>query len=383
MKNTLLILIWLSLIFVSARFVPSWRSQNSYIDLLPVSAQQVLQQQENVAVDIFALPNSPAANLVDNFLQPLVQSIPYVEINYIDINQNPELVQQHQINKQGEMVVHVDEQSFHLTTLSYEAFFNGLKRLSQPADQWMVFLEEMSSRSFDGDQPNGMSDWVKSLKVANYHSIVLSWNRRLELPKQAKVIVLTSPANNLTVDQFNWLETQISRGISLLWLADPQTADKQPALSLMFDVMRTSAFHAGHLIVKDFPKHPINQAFDRPLDLVDVMPFDTANTPIWLNEQNQTLAAIQEVGESRLMVIGDSDFLSNAFLYSGGNLEMSFRLVDWLLHHDDRIDLPTIGTNQAQLHYRKSEILWFSAIMLIMVPLLLIMIGIYYWRKTK
>ena len=378
-----LIVIWVTLIFVAAKYVPSWRTQHAYIDLLPDSAQQVLLQQDEIIIDVFALPNSPAAKLVDNFLQPLVVSLPAVEINYIDTNQNPELVQLHQINKQGEMLVHKADQSFHLTTLSYEAFFNGLKRFNQSGDEWIVFLEELSSKSFSDDQPSSISDWIKSLRVANYHSIILPWSEQLILPNQAELIILISPAENLTAAQFNWLEAQISQGISILWLMDPQTVVQQPALSLMFDVMKTSTYYPGHLVVKNFPDHEINHAFDRPLDLVEVMPFETANQPLWVNEQEQTLAATQEVGISRLMAIGDSDFLSNAFLYSGGNLEMSFRLIDWLLRHEDRIDLPTIGTENSQLHFSKTEILWFSGVMLILIPLFFVILGLYYWRKNK
>jgi ABC-type uncharacterized transport system involved in gliding motility auxiliary subunit len=102
-----------------------------------------------------------------------------------------------------------------------------------------------------------------------------------------------------------------------------------------------------------------------------------------LNEQGQVLASTQTLTNSRLMVIGDSDFLSNAFVNSGGNLEMSFRLIDWLLQQDDRIDLPSIGLHHTQLHFSKNEILFFSAMMLLIVPLLLLIVGIYFWRRNK
>ena len=388
------VLLWLCAVFLAARWVENWRITQHYTDLIPTSAQQVLAAQTELKIDVFALPDSAAAKLVSNFLKPLINQLKAVEINYIDSSQNPELAQLYGIYKQGEMVVHSGDEKFQLSTLSYEAFFNGLKRINQPKNRWIVFLENLSSHSFNGQngstQNNSYSAWLKQLMAANYQAMVLPWQPQMKLPKQAQLIVLAAPEISLTDIQMQWLEAQIGQGRSVLWLTDPRYASQQPALSLLFDVMRTEAFHQGQLVIKSYPEHFINQNFDRPLDLSEVMPFETANQPLWLNEKNQVLAATQQIDglddsltSSRLMVIGDSDFLSNPHLYSGGNLEMSYRLVDWLLQHDDRIDLPSIGMGVTQLHFSANEILWFAGIMLILIPLLLLIMAGYFWRKTK
>ena len=393
------VVLWLLAVFLAARWVENWRISKDYTDLLPTAAQQVLAEQPKLIIDVFALPDSAAAKLVGNFLQPLVNVLKAAEVNYIDSSQNPALAQQYSIQKQGEMVVRSGDDNFQLSTLSYEAFFNGLKRLSQPQDRWIVFLENLSSHSFNAQnssiQNNSYSAWLKQLMAANYRSMVLAWQPQMVLPKQAQLIVLAAPSVSLTTLQINWLETQISQGRSVLWLTDPRYATLQPALSLLFDVMRTDAFHQGQLVIKEYPEHFINQNFDRPLDLSEVMPFETSNQALWLNEKNQVLAATQEIevdeieglndsqSASRLMVIGDSDFLSNQHLNSGGNLEMSYRLIDWLLQHDDRIDLPSIGVGDTQLHFSAHEILWFAGIMLILIPLLLLIMAGYFWRKGK
>ncbi len=387
MKNVLLIAAWLLLVLLSAKTVPAWRVTNQYADLLPASAQQVLHQHPPISIDVFAQPESAAAVLVDNFLQPLLDSLPAASVNHIDASLSPELVKQYGIQKQGEMVVHSGEQYFQLSSLSYEAFFNGLKRMSQPSDRWIVFLDGLQGKTFDAGQANSYSDWLGALKAANYRSVVLNWQPQLQLPKMARLVVLPSPASSLTDAQMAWLEAQIEQGLSLFWLADPQTAVQQPALSLLFDVMRTDAYHAGRLVIKQYNEHAINKDFDRPLDLYDVMPFVTANQPLWLNDKQQVLAASQEIsganGLSRLLVIGDSDFLNNSYLRSGGNLEMSFRVLDWLLQHDNRIDLPSIGLHQSQLHFSQQHILLFAGVMLIIVPLLMLLLGAYFWYKSR
>ena len=149
MKRITVMLLWLVLVFLLTRFVPNWQAKTAYAELLPASAKQVLAQQPPLQIDVFALPGTPAASLVDNFLAPLLDGLPEAAVNYIDASQNPEVVQTHQISKQGEMIIRHQDRDFQLSTLSYEAFFNGLKSLNQTADKWVVFFDSLGGKSFN------------------------------------------------------------------------------------------------------------------------------------------------------------------------------------------------------------------------------------------
>ena len=381
MKTAVSLFVWLTLVMLAARFIENHRMEHAYAALLPESARMVLAQQDQLQIEVFARPDSAAAQLVNNFLQPITSVVKGAEVSYIDIEQQPELRQSLGIEKIGEMLIHQGEQSFHLSTLSYEAFFNGLKRLNSQDDAWVLFLDGLGGKPLSGRQPLGYDQWISALQAANYRVAILNWTTALGLPDEVGLIVLPAPAEPVSEDARLWLERQAQAGRGLLWLTDPLLTSDQPELSLLFDVVQTDAFHQGHLILKSLPDHPINAAFDRPLDLVGVMPYETSNPVLWHNEQQQAVASVSQLAGSRQVVIGDSDFLANDHLFSGGNLEMSFRLVDWLLGQDQRIDLPSIGQWQSELYYEASEVLWFAALMLIVVPILLILAGLFVWIK--
>lgn len=381
MKTVVSLVFWLVLVMLAARFVENHRSDSQYAALMPESARSVLNQQKDLSIEVFAHPDSAAAQLVNNFLQPILSAVGTASVSYIDIDQQPEIRQSLGIEKQGEMRIHQGEQNFHLNSLSYEAFFNGLKRLSLKGDAWVVFLDGMSGKSLSGQQPLGYDRWIKALQSANYRVAILDWSEALTLPDQVELIILPAPAEPASKSMRLWLEQQAQLGRGLLWLTDPLLTSDQPELSLLFDVVQTEAFHEGHLILKSFPEHPVNQAFDRPLDLIGVMPYETANEVLWHNNQHQALASVSQLANSRQAVVGDSDFLANSYVFSGGNLEMSFRLVDWLLEQDDRIDLPAIGQWQSELYYAASEVLWFAALMLIVIPILLMLAGLFVWFR--
>ncbi len=383
MKKWLIGTAWLTLLFVLVNYIPAWRVSSSYHKLISTSAEQVLQQQDPLVIDVFAAQGSVAAQLVNNFLQPLVTQLPSVAVNYLDLKENPSLAGNRTVNAQGEMLIRQGTQEFHLKTLSYEAFFNGLKRFEQTATAWLVILDGWQGKSMGTSSQSGIGQWVADLRSLNYAVVTLSWQPQLRLPQDVKGLIIPAPKESISQEVVDWLQDQSQQGINLWWVTEPELAHSQPALSLMFDVMPLGSYHAGHLILKSLPPHQLNSRFDRPLDLVEVLPFETMAEPLWFDTTGQVVAATQQLSGQRLLVTGDGDFISNAHLYSGGNFEMSIRLVDWLLGYDDRVDLPSIGLQQSQIHLNQTQVLSFSGLMIILIPLLLVLIAVRAWFKHR
>lgn len=49
---------------------------------------------------------------------------------------------------------------------------------------------------------------------------------------------------------------------------------------------------------------------------------------------------LETPAEQRIVVIGDGDFLSNAYLGNGGNLDLGINMVQWLSRGDALINIP-------------------------------------------
>ncbi|WP_154224468.1 hypothetical protein [Marinicella rhabdoformis] len=391
LRTLVLIMCWLAAVFAVAKWVPVQSHQLSYKDLLPSNAQEILNQQKHTDIDVFATENSDAGKKVAEFLSPVISLLPDVRVNYLDPASQVEVMAQHGISRQGSMLVRQggtveDPEGGHLFVmkeLSYEQWFNGLKKLQTPKDDWLVLLEGFEGGDLRGEAPEGFEQWYQSIKNAGYQVAMMSWQEGLNLPSNVKLIMLLAPKKEVSGEVVEWLQQQITQGVSIWWLTEPEQAQQQNHLSLLFDVMPLDSFYAGPLVLKDFPDHAINQSFDRPIDLYQAMTFETASDQVWQNEQGQTLAAAQVMGESRLLVTGDSDFVNNGRLLSGGNLEMSLRQLDWLLGIDDRIDLPTIGMAQSQIHLTKNQVLLYSVLMLLVLPGLLLLVALGVWYRNR
>ena len=90
-----------------------------------------------------------------------------------------------------------------------------------------------------------------------------------------------------------------------------------------------------------------------------------------------------EIGEQRVVVLGDGDFISNAYLGNGANLELGERLINWLSHDDALIAIPP----KVAMDTRLEMSVWASAMygfgFLLLLPGGLVIAGIVIWLKRR
>jgi ABC-type uncharacterized transport system involved in gliding motility auxiliary subunit len=87
--------------------------------------------------------------------------------------------------------------------------------------------------------------------------------------------------------------------------------------------------------------------------------------------------------QQRIVVVGDGDFLSNAYIGNVGNLDMGLRIVLWLIHEDRFIDIPAKTATDKNLQLTQTAVAVVGFGFLIIIPLLLIGTGFIIWRKRK
>ncbi len=88
-----------------------------------------------------------------------------------------------------------------------------------------------------------------------------------------------------------------------------------------------------------------------------------------------------EISSSRLVVLGDSDFINNEFLI-GANKELFLRCIDWLLSRDDIINIPQRMFNEVKLTIDGSLLKMIFTFIVIGLPLLIIITGIFVaWKR--
>ena len=88
--------------------------------------------------------------------------------------------------------------------------------------------------------------------------------------------------------------------------------------------------------------------------------------------------------QQRVVVIGDADFLSDAYLGQGGNLDLSMRILNWLTRDESLLSIPVKTAPDGQLDLSKAAQASIGFGFLIVIPLLLLASGTtIWWRRRK
>ena len=87
--------------------------------------------------------------------------------------------------------------------------------------------------------------------------------------------------------------------------------------------------------------------------------------------------------QQRIAVIGDGDFLANAYLGNGGNLELGLQLFNWLSNDDEFITIPVVNAPDRQLILQKWYLIGIAAGFLIILPLGFLAIGARIWLQRR
>ena len=121
-------------------------------------------------------------------------------------------------------------------------------------------------------------------------------------------------------------------------------------------------------LTSHFVKHnPHDVHFDELTD--GIGPFDIG---LLLTKQAQ-----------RIAIIGDGDFLSNAYLGNAGNLDLGVALINWLVGDDELISIPVTTGNDIQLNLSKIHSIIIGLGFFLALPILLLSIGTLIWWRRR
>lgn len=98
-----------------------------------------------------------------------------------------------------------------------------------------------------------------------------------------------------------------------------------------------------------------------------------------LNQENEATSR-----EQRIILVGESDFLTNAYLGLEDNIDLGIRMVDWLIQEDVFLDIPARVPTDRHLELSNTALFFLTIFFLIILPLSLISTGLLTWiQRTR
>jgi ABC-type uncharacterized transport system involved in gliding motility auxiliary subunit len=121
---------------------------------------------------------------------------------------------------------------------------------------------------------------------------------------------------------------------------------------------------------------PLDIAFalvrDNPIEIDEPETADETDT--------ESEAMIQK---QRIVIVGESDFLADAVIGYGGNLDLGLKMMNWLAEDDSFIQIPAKTAVDLSLELSPNAVIFLGAFFLFILPLGLISTGIFIWLRRR
>lgn len=429
----LCVVIALCLAALSTRFgfTVDW-SAGARATIMPQSRALLAQLQGPLEVTSYARPGDQRAKtrlLVDRYQR----FKPDLALTFVDPDLDPLATQDAGITAAGELVLTWHGHTEHVTSLDETGFADALVRLARGANPLVAFITGNGERDATGTQPADLGDFVARLAARGVRAVPLNLADAAEVPRNAGLVVLASPQAALMPTSVRKLEDYLARGGNLLWLTEPGTDDLGLAplaralgvkrlTGTLFDAQGASAagdprvlvathypaqaitdgFHINTLFPRvaalaslqgaDWNAQPILQSSARSWN--QTAPVDSAHAnlepaagelkgPLTFGLALSRLSPSPDKSQQHAVVVGDGDFLSNAFVGEAGNLAFGERVFDWLLGDDALASLPRAAPDTA-LKPSRGQLAALTFGYLVALPLMLVLIGVAIgWRRRK
>jgi len=353
-----------------------------------------------------------------------------INLAFINPETDPTTTRKLGIRAEGEMIISIAGRTEHLLSVNEEDLTNLLQRLIRSIDHTIRFLTGHGERAPNGKANHDYELFTKSLKDKGIQLSLLNLAEQHSIPTNTNTLVIASPRVNYLEGEVKLIQEFVANGGNLLWLQEPgelfnlKPLAKQLNIEFikgtivdpttqMLGIPATSALaesYSPHAITTDFK---LGTVFPHSggLKLIDDNDKKYSATQLIKTTKNSWLEAGRLQGEveynsnkdtlgpitvsialnkqitpelsQRIIVIADSDFISNQFLGNLGNKEMGLRIFNWLSNSDNLISIPSSTAPDSTLTLDPTLWAVIGLFFLIGLPLILIASGIIIWRKRR
>lgn len=369
-----------------------------------------------------------------NFIARYQRAKEDINIKFISPIEEPKLAQDMGIRVDGEVVVEYNKRSEHITPpFAEQELTNLLVRLTRTNEKPIMYLDGHGEKNLIGLKNSDLGEFGKQLenkgfKFSNPDITVLP-----EVPKEGSMLVIASPKKKVSQVESEKILNYLNSGGNLLWLLDDSDLKglDKVAEYLGLTVSKGKVYDPSGLQYGSTPgltfalrygDHPITKnfmlrtLFSNPkevlaygtyengwevTDLIDVaaggwLEIGNEKEPKFDDEKdkagpiNVAVALKREYGEigQRVVVIGNSEFISNAFITTGGNLDLGVNVVNWLSGDDKLINIqpmPLKDVNVTIPETRTSFVIAWTIFhsFQFFIPVGLFIGGIWLWLRRR
>ena len=428
------LLAWLSTRY---SFDADWSSSGR--NTLSIDSRQLLDEMPDpIHVTAFATENALVREHIADLIGRYQRYKANVELTFVNPDAEPDRIRELGITLDGELLLAYQGRSEKVQSLSEQTLTNSLLRIARQKQRRVSFLSGHGERDPLGQANHDLGKFGQLLEQKGIVLDTLKLAETADIPADTNLLVIADPRVVLLPGEIQLVHRYLQAGGNLLWLVEPGAiAGLDPiaeALGIEFlpgtivDAT-TQLFgidNPAFALIPDYPMHPITREMTSLTLYPQASALDVSAPQEWQAEPLLTTLdrAWTEIGpisgtirfdedsdermgpldigfvfsrmnnkkdsgdgessaEQRVIVIGDSDFLSNAYLGNGGNVELGLNLFNWLNHDDQFITVTARTASDVNLELGKTAQIIIGFGFLFGMPLLLLGSGVAIWWRRR
>ncbi len=394
--SVLLLVTFALLMIMTSQNNYRWDFTKEKIYSLSPSTLKLLEKMQAEPIDVLAFfPHEDSARgSFEVFLKEFKMHHPHFTYHFYDPDRVPKLAKEYEVKDFYTVVIRFAGRTEKVVGPSEENFANALLKLLNPKQFGVCFVTGHGEAALHSKDRNGLKILRQILEDNHYRIEEIILNRD-HIPPFCQVVVVPGPHRDLDFDELDDLKKGFSEGRGIFFMIypmDPGTGAsfrnfmKEFGVVLGEDVLvdKMSRVEGGDFLVplvkQYFPKHPITEHFDKPTFFpvarsvqpsidgpkdVDVFPLAMTSQESWAERDLKTLekgeatfesktdligpipmtvavektASVKTAISGRMVVVGDSDFLANAYIGLSGNMDFALNIVQWLARDDRFIEV--------------------------------------------
>lgn len=355
-------------------------------------------------------------------------------LKFIDTQLNEQELKRQGFSRLGQVKITYGDKQQLITRLHETSFTSALFRLIRVEPSWVVALQGHGERNPLDDENNGLSKLSNELKKVGVNVQSLNLLEHHLIPDNTKVLLIAGARNQILPGELQLITDYLENGGNLLWLREPSLTShytqldnalglqKIPGVVIDANVKLRNVLgikHPAVVPVLQYPAHPISEdvkshslfpfssayTINQSSDWV-TQPFIQSLERSWAEVGDLTdakLAYEKDNGDThgplnigvslqrkikdeiqRVVVVGDADFLTNAYIGNGANLTLGVNIVNWLTQDERLISIIPRAAPDQRLELDNTNIIVIATLLFIVIPVFLIATGlIIYWRRNR
>ncbi len=407
---------------------------------LSLDSRQLLDEMPDaIHVTAFATDNDVIRGHIRDLMARYQRHKPDVDLQFVNPDAEPERTRDLGITMDGELLIAYQGRSEKVQSLSEQSITNALLRIARQKKRKVAFLGGHGERDPNGQANHDFGQFGKLLEQKGIELNRLNLAETPEIPADISLLVIADPRVSLLTGEVHLLNQYVDQGGNLLWLAEPGASVGLDPLAEALGIeflpgvvvdATTQLFgidNPAFAIIPSYPMHAITREMTSLTLFPQAVALEVDSPESWQAEPllttldrswteigpiSGTIKFDQDSdermgpldiayvftrsrssgkaahpddgdGEQRVVVIGDSDFLSNAYLGNAGNVDLGLNLFNWLNHDDEFVAITarTAGDVNLELSRLAQTVIAFG--FLFGLPLLLLGTGVTIWWRRR